>query len=50
MYVGETERSVRTSKREHDDAVKTFNTKKSALSQHVMDFDHRIDWDTVDSA
>ena len=26
---------------------KTFNTKKSALSQHVMDFDHRIDWDNV---
>ena len=39
VYVGETGRSVRTRKREHADAVKTFNTKKSALSQHVMDFD-----------
>ena len=47
MYVGETGPSVRTRKREHADAVKTFNTKKSALSQHVMDFDHRIDWDNV---
>ena len=47
MYVGETGRSVGTRKREHADAVKTFNTKKSALSQHVMDFDHRIDWDNV---
>ena len=47
VYVGETGRSVRTRKREHVDAVKTFNTKKSALSQHVMDFDHRIDWDNV---
>ena len=49
VYVGETRRSVRTRKREHADAVKTFNTKKSALSQHVMDFDHtrRIDWDNV---
>ena len=37
MYVGETGRSVRTRKREHANAVKTFNTKKSALSQHVMD-------------
>ena len=27
--------------------LKTFNTKKSALSQHVMAFDHRIDWDNV---
>ena len=48
MYVGETGRSVRTRKREHVDAVKTFNTKKSALSQHVMEFDHRIDWDNVE--
>ena len=47
VYVGETGRSVRTRKREHADAVKTFNTKKSALSQHVMDFDHRIDWDNI---
>ena len=47
VYVGETGRSVRTRKREHADAVKTFNTKKSALSEHVMDFDHRIDWDNV---
>ena len=47
MYVGETGRSVRTRKREHVDAVKTFNTKKSALNQHVMEFDHRIDWDNV---
>ena len=28
VYVGETERSVRTRKRKHADAVKTFNTKK----------------------
>ena len=47
MYVGETERSVRTRKQEYADAVKTFNTKKSALSQHVIYFDHRIDWDNV---
>ena len=43
VYVGETRRSVRTRKQEHADAIKTFNTKKSALSQRVMDFDHRID-------
>ena len=47
MYVGETGRSVRTRKREFADAVKTFNSKKSALSQHVIDFDHRIEWDNV---
>ena len=47
VYVGKIGRSVRTRKRGHVDAVKTFNTKKSALSQHVMDFYHRIDWDNV---
>ena len=47
MYLGETGRGVRTRKRKHADPIKTFNTKKSALSQHVMDFDHKIDWDNV---
>ena len=47
MYVDETGRSIRTRKREHVDAVKTSNTKESTLSQHVMDFNQRIDWDNV---
>ena len=47
MYVGKTGRSVRNRKREHVNAVKTFNTKKSALSQHAMDFDHRINWNNA---
>ena len=47
VYVAETGRSFRTRKREHVDLIKTFNTKKSVLSQHVMDFEHRIDWDNV---
>ena len=47
VYIGETGCNVRTRKREHIDAVKTFNTIKSALSQHLEDFDHRIDWDNV---
>ena len=46
-YVGETGHSVRTRKQEHVDAVKPFNTKKSALSQYVMDFDHLTDWDNA---
>ena len=47
VYIGETERCVGTRKRKHADVVKTFNTKKSTLSQHVIDFDHRIDWNNV---
>ena len=45
VYLGKTSRSARTRKREHVDAV---NPKKSALSQHVLDFDHRIDWNNVE--
>ena len=47
VRVGETGRCVRPRKREQVDAVEAFNTKESVLSQHVMDFDHRIDWDNV---
>ena len=47
MYVGGTGRSIRTRKREHLDAFKTCMTKISALSQHVMNFDHRINWDNI---
>ena len=35
MCVGETGHSVGTKKWEHVDAIKTFNTKKSALS-HML--------------
>ena len=45
MHVGEMGCNVRIRKWEHVDAVKTINTKKSALSLHVMDFNHQIDWD-----
>ena len=47
MYVGKTGHCVGTRKWEHVNAVKTFNIKKSELSQHVMDFDYRIDWDNL---
>ena len=33
--------------RQKEPELKTFNFKKSALNQHLMDFDHRIDWDNV---
>ena len=42
MNVSETRRRVRTRKREHVDVVKTFNTKRSALSHYVVNFDCRI--------
>ena len=47
VHVGETGHSVGTRKQEYVDAVKVFNSKKSAVSQHVMNFDHGIDWNDV---
>ena len=47
MYVGEKERNVRTRTRERFGVVKIFNSKKSALSQHVVDLNHKIAWDYV---
>ena len=42
---GETWRNLKTRKREHFDAVKRMDVKKSALYQHIVDFDHFIAWD-----
>ena len=47
VCVGEIERSVKTRRWEHFDLIKTNNTKKSALSQHVIGFDHQTNWDNV---
>ena len=40
--------SITTRKREHVDAVKNLDVKKSALCQHVLDKDHLIDWGNVE--
>ena len=47
MYTGETGRSLETKKREHIDAVKNFDLKKSELCQHVAESDDFIDWDNA---
>ena len=48
MYIGQTCRSLETRKREHIDAVKNFDLKKSALCQHVAENDHFVDWDNAE--
>ena len=47
VYIDETGQSLETRKREHNDAVKNFDLKKSALRQHVAENDHFIDWDNA---
>ena len=45
IYIRDTGRSLKNKKREHFDAVKRMDVKKSALCQHIVDFDHFIAWD-----
>ena len=47
VHIGKTGRSLESRKREHIDAVKNFDLKKSALCQHVAENDHFIDWDNA---
>ena len=44
-YIVKTGRSSKTRKGERFDAVKRMDVKKSALCQHIVDFDHFITWD-----
>ena len=48
VYIGETGRSITTRRREHVDAVKNLDVKKSPLCQHVVNKDHVIDWGNVE--
>ena len=45
VYSGETGRSLNTRKREQFNAVKRMDVKKSAVCQHIVDFNHFIAWD-----
>ena len=42
VYIGETVRSSKSRKREYFGAVKRMDIKKSALCQHIVDFNHFI--------
>ena len=48
MYIGKADRSLEIRKREHIDAVKNFDVKKSALCQLVAKYGHLIDWDNAE--
>ena len=45
VYIGEAGRSLKTRKREHFDAFKRMNVKKSALCQNIVDFVYFVTWD-----
>ena len=45
VYVGQTKRDFKSRVAEHKRAVKNAETEKSALCEHLMSFDHRINWE-----
>ena len=44
VYVGQTKRDLKSRVAEHKRAVKNVKPEKSALCEHLMVFDHRINW------
>ena len=46
-YVGQTGRTLGQRIKEHRKAVSSFNTDTSALAEHVLTEDHRIDWEAA---
>ena len=45
VYVGQTKRDLKSCVAEHKRAVKNAKPEKSALCEHLMLFDHRINWE-----
>jgi len=43
-YIGETGRSLKTRRKEHEAAVRLLKTEKSALAEHANSTGHAIDW------
>ena len=45
IYIGQTKRDLKTRLSEHKRAIKFQRPEKSALCQHTIVFDHKINWD-----
>jgi len=46
-YVGQTKRQLKTRIREHKNNIKQDQSKHSIISEHIIKFNHSIDWDNV---
>ena len=44
-YIGETCRTLNVRLKEHQRCCSNFDLQKSAVAQHAVEEDHRIDWD-----
>ena len=48
VYIGETQRTLGTRIKEHQDAYHLYRPEKPAVAEHAWCSDHRIDWDAVE--
>ena len=46
-YIGQTGRTLAQRVKEHQRAVRTFDVNISALAEHVISTNHKIDWDNT---
>jgi len=46
-YTGQTKRQLKTRIREHFNNIKSDNTKHSVISEHIIKYNHKFDWDSV---
>ena len=46
-YIGQTGRTLAQRVKEHQRAVRTFDVNVSALAEHVISTNHKIDWDNT---
>ena len=47
LCIGQTGRTLAQRVKEHQRAVRTFDVNNSALAEHVISTNHRIDWDNT---
>ncbi|KYN06205.1 hypothetical protein ALC62_02852 [Cyphomyrmex costatus] len=47
-YVGQTKRQLQTRIKEHKNNLRMDSSKHSVISQHIMEYDHRFDWENID--
>jgi len=45
LYVGQTKRDLKSRINEHKRAIKFQRPEQSALCEHLINLDHRIDWE-----
>jgi len=46
-YVGQTKRQLRTRIKEHKNNIKLDQSKHSVISEHIIKFNHSIDWENT---